>query len=212
MSVDAAIIIAIFVLIASFLAIVVIFGTRYQKAKEDEFRRAASARGWKFETKHERGYRVHRWVGATDGIPWVAESLKHSGGGSRRQRHREIARWHGAWSPGVNGAIVGMGVPKGKEVLGESVADGDGFFARLAQKAAGFAFDKAIDVYFGKGPGKEVDAATMQRVDSRIPGFIVMADNKEEGARILSTGSSTHCSPRAAIRPQCLRTSIGRGF
>ena len=81
-----------------------------------------------------------------------------------------------------------MGLPKGKEDLGTTIAAGDGFFAKLAQKAAGFALDKAIDVYFGDGPGKEVDAATMHRVETKMPGFVVMAADKDEGARMLTQG------------------------
>ena len=66
---------------------------------------------------------------------------------------------------------------------------GDGFFAKLAQKAVGFAFDKAIDMYFGDGPGKQVDAGTMHRIDTKTPGFVVMAADKDEGRRILSAGT-----------------------
>ena len=67
--------------------------------------------------------------------------------------------------------------------------EGDGFFAKMAQKAMGFAFDKAVDVYFGKALGDEVDAGAMQRVDAtRLPGFVVMAADAKEGARILSEG------------------------
>jgi hypothetical protein len=82
-----------------------------------------------------------------------------------------------------------MGLPKGKEALATTVAAGDGFFAKIAQKAAGFAFDKALDVYFGEGPGKDVDAGALHRVDSeQIPGFVVMAADKHEGTRILAEG------------------------
>jgi hypothetical protein len=151
--------------------------------------RAASARGWKFEARTEKGYRVHRWTGATDGVSWTAESLTQRGGGeNRQQRRRHIARWHGAWNPGVSGAIVALGLPKGKEEFGRTIAEGDGFFAKLAQKAAGFALDKAIDVYFGDAAGKEVDAGTMHRVEAKTPGFVVMAANKDEGARALQQG------------------------
>ena len=44
-------------------------------------------------------------------------------------------------------------------------------------------------MYFGDEIGKQVDAGKMQRVDSEnVPGFIVMAEDKDEGARILSQG------------------------
>jgi hypothetical protein len=189
MSVDLALIIAIFIIIAAIIVMAAIFGGRRQKAKEEELQRAAAARGWKFENTHEKGYRVHRWTGTTDGVAWTAESLNHTVGGHKHQRRRDIARWHGVYNPGVSGPIVAMGVPKGKEIMGQGIAQGDGFFAKLAQKAAGFAFDKAIDVYFGEDIGKEVDAGAMQHVDTqRAPGFIVMAANRDEGARILAQG------------------------
>lgn len=186
---EVALFIAFFIIVAGAIVTVAIVASRKQAAREEELKQAASARGWKFESTLDKGYRVHRWTGSTDGVSWVAESLRLSTGGNNRQRRRHIARWHGTWSPGINGAIVVMGVPKGKEVLGATIAGGDGFFARLAQKAAGFAFDKAIDVYFGDTLGKQVDAGTMHRADAeKAPGFIVMAADKDEGTRILSQG------------------------
>ena len=188
MTFEAALILAFFILIATAILMGAMLSSRKQAAREDELKAAASARGWQFESKLERGYRVNRFTGTTDGVSWEAESLVLKAGGNDRQRRRHIARWHGAWSPGVNGPIVAMGLPKGKEDIPTTVAAGDGFFAKLAQKAVGFAFDKAIDVYFGDGPGKEVDAGSMQRVTAATPGFIIMAANKDEGARILSEG------------------------
>jgi len=187
MSFEAALVIAFVILIVTFVVMAAIIGGRRQAAKEEEMKRAASARGWQFEIVREKGYRIQRWTGTTDGVAWVAESLMQSSG-SKNERRRQIARWHGAWSPGINGAIVAMGLPKGKEQLGPTTAAGDGFFAKLAQKAAGFAFDKAIDVYFGDGPGKEVDAGALHRLETRIPGFIVMAADKDEASRVLTQG------------------------
>lgn len=188
MSVEEAAVVAAAILMVTVVGMIIFAAGRAQRAKEEEMARAASARGWKFETLHQRGCRIQRWSGTTDGIAWVAESAVFTSGGNKNQRRRHVGRWHGAFSPGVSGAMVAMGLPKGKEELGKSIADGDGFFARLAQKAAGFAFDKAIDVYFGEGPGKEVDATTMQRVDAKIPGFVVMAADKSEGTRVLQQG------------------------
>jgi hypothetical protein len=183
-----AIIIAIFILVTTLVVMMVLVTSRRRAAKDEELKRAASARGWQFETLREKGYRIHRWTGSTDGVSWVAESLAHTSGSSKQQRRRHIARWHGAWSPGIHGAIVAMGMPKGKEETGTTIAAGESWVARLAQKAVGFAFDKAIDVYFGDGPSKQVDAGAMHRVEARIPGFVIMAANKDEGARILSQG------------------------
>jgi hypothetical protein len=189
MTFDLAVILAIFIIIGTLFVLAAIFGGRRQKAQDEELQRAAAARGWKFESKLERGYRVHRWTGTTDGVAWTAESLRNTAGGNKRERRRHIARWHGAWGPGINKPIIVMGVPKGKEIITTQVAQGDGFFAKMAQKAVGFAFDKAVDVYFGADIGKEVDAGKMQRADTQqAPGFIVMAEDKDEGARILAQG------------------------
>jgi hypothetical protein len=188
MSFEAALIAGGFIILASLIALIAVVSVRRRAAKEEEMKRAASARGWQFESKTERGFRVHRWSGSTDGIAWTAESLRQTTGSNRQQR-RDVARWHGAWHPGIHGAIVCMGVPAGKEATGQGLAQGDSVFARLAQKAAGFAFDKAIDVHFGEALGKEVDAGKMHRVDAtKIPGFIVMADDQDEGGRILKQG------------------------
>lgn len=190
MSAQTAIIVAGVILVITAIAMIVFVTSRQQQAKEEELRRAATTRGWQFESKLERGYRVHRYTGSSEGVSWVAESLQQAAGSKNRsERHRHIARWHGNWSPGINGAILVMGLPRGKEELGKTIAAGDGFFAKLAQKAVGFALDKVVDVYFGDGPGKEVDAQTMHRIDaSKVPGYVVMAADKDEGARILAQG------------------------
>ena len=78
---EAAIIIAIFVLVITFVVMVVLITSRRQAAKEDDMKREASARGWQFETVREKGYRIHRWTGTTEGVSWVAESLSQSSGG-----------------------------------------------------------------------------------------------------------------------------------
>jgi len=188
MSFEAALILAVVIIVITFVAVLVLWAARHQKAKQEEMKSAASARGWHFEVKSEKGYRIQRWTGTTEGVPWVAESLSQRSGGHGNHHRRYIARWHGTWSPGISGAILAMGLPKGKEDLSRTIVEGDGVFAKLAQKAAGFALDKAIDTYFGDGPGKEVDAATLHRVEAKTPGFAVMAADKEEGARVLQQG------------------------
>jgi hypothetical protein len=86
-------------------------------------------------------------------------------------------------------AVVCMAVKKGGERYTFQVAQGDGMLARLAQKAAGSMFDKFLDIYFGEEVGKEVDAAALRRVESAAtPGYIVMAADKDEGARVLEHG------------------------
>lgn len=190
MQFEAAIVLAIFILVTTLVVMMVLITSRRRVAQEEEMKGAASARGWQFQALREKGYRVHRWTGTTDGVSWVAESLVQAArSNNRHQQRRHIARWHGSWSPGINGVIVAMGLPKGKEDLGQAIATSQGgFFAMLANKAAGYAFDKAIDSYFGEGPAKEVDAGAMHRVETRIPGFIVMTADKDEGARVVSQG------------------------
>jgi hypothetical protein len=189
MSFSAAIVIASFILVLTAIAMSIFMASRRREAKEDELKSGASTRGWQFESISERGYRVHRWTGTTEGVAWRAESLRHtSGGHNRRNRRPDIARWHGDWIAGLNAPMVCMGVPKGKEIPSFSVAQGESFFAKLAQKAAGFAFDKAIDIYFGEALGQEVDAGDLRRVETKLPGFIIMAANHDEGARILAQG------------------------
>ena len=188
MTVDLAIIASIFIFVITAMVLGVIFSGRKQAAHEEELKRAASARGWKLDITNERGYRINRWTGNTDGIAWTAESMMHRAGGNRRDRRRHIARWHGQWNPGINAPMVAMGLPKGKEQIGTTIADGDGFFAKMAQKAAGLAFDKAIDVYFGIEAGQQVDAGAMRRVNAATPGFIIMAADTVEGARVMSQG------------------------
>jgi len=187
MPVQLAIPVAAFIVIASLIGIAIFAASRRRAAQEDELKRVASARGWTFDSTLEKGYRVHRWSGTTDGISWSAESLKQTRG-KNHERKRQIARWHGHWNPGINGAIVAMGMPKGKQELGHTMAEGEGFFATLAKKAAGFAFDKAIDVYFGDAAGKDVDAGAMHRIATKTPGFVVLAADKSEGARVLQQG------------------------
>ena len=188
-STDAAIALATVIIATSLVAVIVLVSRRRRQAQEDDLKQAASARGWTFQSASEDGYRVHRWTGTTDGISWVAESLRQvSSNKKHSHRRRHISRWRCTFSPGVQGPIVCMGVPKGKEPIADGAAQGGGFFVQLAQKAASFAFDHALDTYFGD-PGKKIDASAMQRVEPQhIPGFVVMAADKDEGARILSQG------------------------
>ncbi len=117
MSFQAALIIASFVIfVAVFFVLARLTKGRIQE-KEEDLRKAAMLRGWTFEKKTERGYRIYRYTGTTEGVAWEAESAMLVAGGNHHRRRRHIARWHGKWSPGVTAPIVGLGVPKGKEVF-----------------------------------------------------------------------------------------------
>lgn len=188
MSFEVSLVIAFFII---FTAVVVVASRQSrarQQAREEDLKRGASARGWTFSSTSERGYHTVRFSGTTDGIAWEAESAVVVIGGRNRNR-RYVGRWHGRWSPGLSAPLLAMGVPKGKEVMQFQVAQGDGFFATMAQKAVGFALDKAIDMYFGDPIGTEVDAATLRQVaDVSVPGFILMAADIDEARRILGEG------------------------
>jgi hypothetical protein len=184
MSFNAAIVVATFIVATAAIVLLIVMASRKRAAKEDELKRDASTRGWDFESTSDRGYRVHRWSGTTEGVPWRAESLYYPS--TNKQRRPNLARWHGDWNPGINAPVLFMAVPNGKELHSTQMTSADSFFGKLAQKAVGFAFDKAVDGYFGADLGKEVDAGAMLRVETQLPGFIVMAANKDEGARLLS--------------------------
>jgi hypothetical protein len=188
MPANVAIVIATGILAITAIAMVIFITKRRREAQEDEMKRAASSRGWQFDSRLERGSRIHRWRGTTDGVSWVAESIRTASKGNH-DKHLRIGRWQGDYTPGLNKPIVCMGLPKGKEVPAVPPAPGESVFAKLAQKAMGFAFDKAIHVHFGKELGDQVDAETLHRVDStKIPGYVVLAADKDEGRRVLSQG------------------------
>jgi hypothetical protein len=188
LSFEASLIVAAFILFTTLLVLLAFVANRRRQAQEEEMQRAASSRGWTFESIMERGFRVHRWTGSTEGVAWTAESLQRVSGGNKHQRRLHIARWHGGWTTGPAQPILFMGMPKGSEIPAFSVAQGEGFFAQMAQKAAGYAFDKAVDLYFGETIGRQVDATVMRRVNADMPGFIVMATDVHEGERFLGQG------------------------
>ena len=188
MPVSTAIVVAAFILGFTAIAMTIFLAGRKRQAQDDEMRQAASARGWTFDSRFTRGKRIHTWTGSTDGIAWRAEMIQATSKHDGPQHQQYVSRWHGEFSPGISKPIFLIGVPKGKEVPAFTIAEGDGLIAKLAQKAAGFALDKGIDIYFGDDAGKEVEAASLHRVVTGLPGFIVMAADKEEGTRVLSQG------------------------
>jgi hypothetical protein len=188
MAFESALAIAIAIIGASIVALAVVVGARRRAAQEEELRQAASARGWTFESTATRGTRVRRWRGTTDGINWTIESVRRTSG-KKPESRRHVTRWH--TTAGLNPAapIFCMGVAPGKEIPSFDVAKGDGWIAQMAQKAAGFALDKAIDTLFGDEAGRAVDARTLHRVESEpVPGFVVMAGDVSEVARLLFQG------------------------
>jgi hypothetical protein len=190
MSFESSLIVA-FVIVTIAVILVMIRVTKGRiEANEEALRKAAVLRGWTFEEKTERGFRIHRYTGTTDGVAWEAESARPMAGHNHDDQQRlPVAKWHGKWSPGVTAPIVGIAVPKGKEGSTTPVAQLHGFFTRLVVKVSEFAFNKMLEVYFGDQIGKEIDVNALRRVESAaVPGFIVMAVNVDEASRILSEG------------------------
>ena len=186
---EAALAIAIIILVGTFVGMVALISRRRRQAKEDDMAREAASRGWQFDSRFEHGERIRRWRGTTDGISWVTESVSSAKSGNHPDRRRQTSRWHGAFNPGIGKPIVMIGVPPGKETPAFSVAEGDGVIAKLAQKAAGFAFDKGIKTYFGADTAAEVSADALHHVAQPVmPGYIVMAGDADEAARVLSEG------------------------
>lgn len=142
----------------------------------------AAARGWTFEQGTDGLFELSRWSGTTDGVRWTAEyrrgRRRKSSGPSRTHR----LRW---WTEGVAGPaspMLFMGVPRGQEAPAVQLAQGDGLLATMAQKAAGFALDQALDVHFGEALGRKVDARELRVVEgAALPGFIVMAADTGQG-------------------------------
>src|SRR5512134_2256276 len=142
MSFETSVILAVAILAATLVGLLSVVASRRRKAQEEEMQRAASSRGWKFESESKHGYRIHRWSGSTEGVAWTAESLQQASGGKNRTR-RHVGRWQCTWTSGPAEPILIMGMPKGAEVPLFTTAEGDGVFAQMARKAAGYAFDKA---------------------------------------------------------------------
>jgi hypothetical protein len=189
MPVNTAIVVAIFILGFTAIAMIIFLASRRRQALEQKMKQAASSRGWNFAARGESGTRIRRWTGSTEGITWTAESISATTKGDRRRRRQHVARWQGEFNLGISGPIVLMGVPKGKELPSFATAEGDGFFATLAKKAAGFALDTALDAYFGRDAGAQVDAASLHRVNAPgLTGFIAMGVNKEQGPQLLAQG------------------------
>ncbi|MDH4066198.1 MAG: hypothetical protein OEW19_17490 [Acidobacteriota bacterium] len=191
MSFQLALVLSAVMVVGAVVVLVIRMEGRRQAAVEDQLRGEASARGWTFQTDREPGFRVRRWTGTTDGIAWSAESRRSA----RQRRHRgqgaQRMRWWADTVRGPSGAVLFLGVPEGDSGPSFTVAAGGGVLARLAQKATGLVFDHAVDLYFGREAGAQVDAGALEKVDGQVPpGYFVMAADRAEGARVLFSGMS----------------------
>jgi hypothetical protein len=213
MTFETAIVISVFILGAGIVAMIVVIAGRRAAANEEEMRRQSSMRGWTYERVREGRARVRRWRGATDGVAWIAESVAQLKGshGKHASERRMVARWRSAASHGPAAPILCIALNTGAESATFAAAQGDGWLAQMAQKAIGFAFDKAVDTYFGLEIGGKVDAAALRRVEgTQIPGFVIMAADTEAASRLLFQGLSKALTDMPAdARPWVLFWSGG---
>lgn len=176
MDLTAFVFLAPFAFVALVLWVATRTARRYREQAQGQLAADAAARGWIFESGTEGQFDLHRWSGQTEGHHWTAEY--------RRGRHRKSSghtrthrlRW---WSDGFAGPstpILLIGVPRGKELPALQLAEGGGLLATMAQKAAGFALDKALDAHFGEEVGRQIDARELRMVEGTgLPGFLPMA-------------------------------------
>ncbi|MEO8680038.1 MAG: hypothetical protein ABI665_13380 [Vicinamibacterales bacterium] len=200
MTYETAIVVSSIVLVATVVILIVMAASRRLAAQNEELKQQASMRGWTFEYERKGSYRIRRWRGTTDGVAWTAESLERRGKENRRPVR--LSRWRTTASRGPAAPIVCMGHALDKAPPTFKMAMGDSVFAHLAQKVAGFAFDKAIDSYFGEEIGRDVDATALRPVPNvTIPGFILMAADPDAAARVLFQGL-TNTLTTATTDPQ----------
>lgn len=155
---------------------------RQKQHQQQALQSASAARGWSCDTEKDGGFELTRWQGQTDGVQWVAEHRRQTHK-RKDQRRVHCLRWWADGFPGPGAPVLLMGVPRGQEAPAVRLAQGDGLLASLAQQAAGFALDTALDMRFGAEVGQRVDARTLRMVeDAALPGFIVMAADTGQGA------------------------------
>ena len=204
---EVALTIAGVVLVATFIVVVSVVAARRAAAVDEERKHQASMRGWSYESAREKGYTVHRWKGATDGVEWSAESRYKPGGHGHAPVKR--TRWLAADARGPERPILCVGAKAGAVTATLTLGDGDGMIANLARKAATFAFDKAVDSYFGEEIAGGVDAKQLKPVPgTTVPGYTIMAADTDEAARILFQGLTKALS---ASPPPAVKSEEGKG-
>ena len=150
----------------------------------------ASMRGWQVTTEYRSdNVRVIRWSGRDFDIQWIGEDLYRKRGQRPNRQVMEVTRWQTVDRRGPSGTIFLMGMPEGTEV--PKAQEAAGFLQSLAVKAALFALDKGLDMYFGTDIGKEVDASALERIEEVEPllnGYAVFAEHAHEAAGIIRNG------------------------
>jgi hypothetical protein len=153
-------------------ALVVMFLTfRWMKARqrtaavrlEPAAQADAGRLGWTYETEQTAIFEIQRWRGTTNGLSWVAETLRS--GRSRRhpnQATTRVLRWYATGPLQVPGALVLLRDREDRDAPDLELPQGDGVVATLARKMAASAFDASFDIAFGEAVGRQVDEQTLR--------------------------------------------------
>ena len=204
---EVALAVAFAVLVVTCVVVVSIVAGRRAAAQDEERKHQASMRGWQYEATHENRFRIRRWKGVTDGVEWTFESRFRAGGHGHPAVRR--SRWLASSARGPEKPILCVGNKAGAVSSTLTLGEGDGMIATLAKKAATFAFDKAVDSYFGEEIGGGVDAKQLKPVPgATVPGYAIMAADTDEASRILFQGLTKALS---ASPPPDVKDEDGKG-
>ena len=167
----------------------------------------ASMRGWQVTTEYRSDHvRVIRWSGRDFDIQWIGEDLYRKRGQRPNRQVMELTRWQTVERRGPAGTIFLMGLPEGTEV--PKAQEVSGLIESLALKAALFALDKGIDLYFGADIGKDVDARELKRVEEVEPllnGYAVFAQHQHEAAQVLRNGVAAAVAQTIDAGPESMK-------
>lgn len=180
---------------------------RQTEQMADRLKPEASARGWQVTTElRSDNIRVIRWSGRDFDIQWIGEDWFRKRGQRSNQQVLEVTRWQTVDRRGTAGVIFLMGMPEGAQA--PKVQAVEGFLQSLALKAAFFALDKGLDMYFGEEIGREIDAGTLQRVEEVEPlvsGYAVFAENVHEAANTIRGGVDKVIAATIERGPESIR-------
>lgn len=159
---------------------------KVEKLRED-LTPQASLHGWQVETEYAKNsLQIVRWRGRDRDITWMVEETSRQHRRRDYRREADTTRWQSIDRRGPACTIFLMALPEGTPV--PEARPVEGTLQALAAKAAFYALDKGLDLYFGLVIGKEVDASTFKRVTEAEPllgGYVAFADDPAEGARVL---------------------------
>lgn len=174
-----------------------VFWQRRKRLQQQEtLRAAATARGWGFEAQRRGRTEVMRWKGSTDGMPWTLEYRLHRS--TKRSQNSQLHNtvWWADTFHGPSSPVLFIAAPPGTANPMEKLAQSDGFLASMAQKAANFALDKALDAHFGDEAGQAVNARELQAVvGADVPGFLVLAADPQQARWLLNEGWAARLEP-----------------